>query len=70
MDSDFYFGYYMLACVYATLNREDDARRAVKNVIRLNPKFSLREEEQSSTFKNPADLKKFIDCLRKSGLPE
>jgi adenylate cyclase len=70
MDHDFYYGYYMLACVYATLNREDDARIAVKNVIRLNPKFSLKEEEQRSSFKNPADHKKFVACLRKAGLPD
>ena len=42
MDSDFYLGYYSLACVYALLNRDEDARKAAENVLRLNPEFSLK----------------------------
>jgi len=69
-DSDLYVGHLMLSCVYATLNRDDDARKAVNNVMRLNPKYSVKKSANRSSYKNPTDHEKWVECLRQAGLPD
>jgi hypothetical protein len=36
----------------------------------LLPEFSLAREMERVPYKNPADLERYIDGLRKAGLPE
>jgi len=70
IDTDFFPGYFYITCVYALLNRGDEANNAVKNVIRLNPKFSLKVWTKKKGYIKRTVLEKMVDCLRKAGLPE
>ena len=58
-----------LAACYAALGREKEARAEVEEVLRIDPQFSLEKFGTGEPYKNPADAKKFIDLLRKAGLP-
>jgi len=59
-----------LAIVYTLLERHEEAGAAVKKELEISPSFSLERVKVLFTFKNQADLKLFIDALRKAGLPE
>jgi adenylate cyclase len=57
-----------LAGVYAELSREKDARAEVVEILKINPAFSLNWARDNTPFKNPADLERYIEGLRKAGL--
>jgi adenylate cyclase len=57
-----------LACVYSILDRNDDNREEVAEVLRINPDFSLKEHIKTYPYKNRADLDTLIDALKKAGL--
>ncbi|MBI3801928.1 MAG: tetratricopeptide repeat protein, partial [Deltaproteobacteria bacterium] len=57
-----------LAACYAELGRQEEARVEVGEVLRLNPNASLEGFKQISPYKNPADLERWLDRLRKAGL--
>ena len=57
-----------LAGAYIRLGREEDARAQAKEVLRINPKFSLEKLVKRLPYKNPADIKRAIETLRKAGL--
>jgi len=40
----------------------------ITEALRLNPNLSLDTVKQISPYKNPADLERFLDGLRKAGL--
>ena len=50
--------------------REEEARVAAKEVIRINPKFSVARIEKVTPHRDRAVAKRFGDSLRKAGLPE
>ena len=57
-----------LAACYAELGRLEEARAEMAEALRLNPTFSLEKARQMYPFKDPADLERFLDDLRKAGL--
>jgi adenylate cyclase len=57
-----------LAACYAALGRLEEARAEVAEVLRVNPNASLEVFKQITPYKNPADLERFLDGLRKAGL--
>ncbi len=59
-----------LAASYISLNRTDEARNAVKEVLRINPNFSLEYFGMMLPYKQKESLDKYIDALRKAGLPD
>jgi adenylate cyclase len=59
-----------LALAYSWAGRLEEARAQAAEVLRIDPKFSLKRYEKRSPYKNQADRKRFIDGLRKAGLPE
>jgi TolB-like protein/Tfp pilus assembly protein PilF len=59
-----------LTVAYALSGREKEARSTAEEVPRLNPKFSLEHFSRSLAYKNRADKKRYLDALRKAGLPE
>ena len=63
-------GHLCLAAAFAGLDREQEAKSEAQEILRISPKFSLREEQAIHTYKNPADAERFISLLRKAGLPE
>jgi adenylate cyclase len=64
------FAHRLLAATYAMLGREEEARKHAAEVIRINPKFSLKWYAKTLRYKNQADIDRWIDALRKAGLPD
>ena len=63
-------GYITLATSYTFLNRTEDARNAVEEILRINPGFSLEYYIKTSPYKNQEKLDENINALRKAGLPD
>lgn len=57
-----------LAACYAELGRLKEARAEMTEALRLNPDYSLKAVRQTLPYKDPADLDRFLDSLRKAGL--
>jgi adenylate cyclase len=64
------FTHIVLAATYAMLGREKEARKQAAEVIRINPKFSLKFDAKRRGYKNRSDTDRWIDALRKAGLPD
>ena len=64
--------YLMLAFTYAEGGREEDANKAVEEILKRKPKASIEGYAKSNFFayKDPAEIKRALDSLRKAGLPE
>ncbi|MEE8608047.1 MAG: adenylate/guanylate cyclase domain-containing protein [Nitrospiraceae bacterium] len=59
-----------IAAVYSDAGRESEAQKAAAEILRINPKFSVRTWAKAWPFKDDAVLEKRLDALRKAGLPE
>jgi adenylate cyclase len=59
-----------LAGVYIEMGREEEARTEAAEVMRINPKFSLEWYGKRSLLKDRSVVSKYIDALRKTGLPD
>jgi adenylate cyclase len=57
-----------LCSIYSLAGRMDEARAQAKEIIRINPKFSLDRYAKTDPQKNQAVKKRYIDALRKAGL--
>jgi adenylate cyclase len=57
-----------LAACYVELGRLEEAQAEAAEILRLSPNFSLEVHRQSSPYKDPATLERYIDGLRKAGL--
>jgi adenylate cyclase len=60
--------YIVLTSSYELAGREEDARAAAKEVLRINPAFSLERLAKTSPHKDRAVVERFIEALRKAGL--
>jgi adenylate cyclase len=56
------------AAVYSLARRDEEARAEAAEVLRLNPKFSLKKWEKSLRYKDQKDQEQFISALSKAGL--
>ncbi len=63
-------GHLGLAASYGQLGRIDDAEWEAAEIMTLLPDFTLARERQRAVYKNPAHLERWIEALRKAGLPE
>ena len=59
-----------LTVAYGLSGHEKEARTTASEVLRLNPKFSIEYYSKTLLYKNQDDKDRFIDALRKAGLPE
>ena len=59
-----------LATSYSMGGREEDAHAEAEEVLRIDPKFSLKYYAKTIPFKNQAHTERAIDALRKAGLPD
>jgi adenylate cyclase len=64
------FAHRNLAAIYVMLGREKEAQKHAVEVIRINPKFTLKGYAKTQSYKNQADKDRWIDALRKAGLPD
>ena len=62
--------YLSLAASYSLLNLTEDAHKAVEEVLRINPSFSLEYYANTLPYKNQEKGEEYIEALRKAGLPE
>jgi adenylate cyclase len=58
----------ILASAYSESGREEEARVAAAEVLRISPKFSLEVMRQRWPYKEPAVLERQLAALRKAGL--
>jgi adenylate cyclase len=59
-----------LAGSYALSGRREEALVEAAEVIRISPKFSLEHVSKTWPFKNQADKDRFLEALRRAGLPD
>ncbi|MBI3248988.1 MAG: adenylate/guanylate cyclase domain-containing protein [Deltaproteobacteria bacterium] len=57
-----------LAICYAELGRLEEARAELVEFLRISPNASLEMTRQNVPYKDPADLERYLDGLRKAGL--
>jgi len=57
-----------LTATYSMMGREEEARIAAAEVMKINPKFSLELYAKTLYFKNKSDVDKTLEALRKVGL--
>ncbi len=57
-----------LAATYSLLERDEEARAQAAEVLKIDPKFSLESYRKGRLYKNPEDLEREINAMRKAGL--
>jgi len=60
----------VLAFTYVEAGREEDAQAAVAEALKQNPKASIKGYAATIPYKDPAEIERVKDSLRKAGLPE
>lgn len=69
-EPDDIIAYVLLISALVPLGQEEKARAAAKEIIRINPNFSVARLQRVSSHKDRAVAKRFCDSLRKVGVPE
>jgi adenylate cyclase len=59
-----------LASTLGELGREEDAKKSVSEILRLDPDFSIKRYMAGLSYRDPAVTARFEDGLRNAGLPE
>ena len=67
---DFRNGRIMLAATYAHMEKVDEARRQVKELLRVEPDCSLKKLSGQHYFQSAEDGLHMLEGLRKAGVPE
>jgi adenylate cyclase len=68
LNPNFMLSHLNLAECYAELGRQEEAQAEATEVLRISPNFSLEVARQSWPYKDPADLERSLDGLRRAGL--
>jgi len=66
-DPDFWLSHWGLAACYGLMSREEEARKAAAEVLRIRPKFSLAKVG-GFPYRDKADKERCLKALRKAGL--
>ncbi len=70
VNPDYLVAHAFLAACYISLDRQAEAAAEAKEVLRINPKFSLESYTKTLPYKNRADIERYVVALRKAGLPD
>ena len=68
--SDYPMTHRVLAASYAHLDRLDDARASLEDMLRLHPDFSLEIFKLTLSVADPAYVENYVVGLRKAGLKQ
>ena len=60
----------LLAAAYGQMGLVEEAREAWRELMHVNPAYSLEHRRKVLPYKNPADFERIVEGLRKAGLPE
>jgi adenylate cyclase len=60
----------LLAACYGQMGLVEEAREAWRELMRVNPAYSLEQRREVLPYKNPEDFERIVAGLRKAGLPE
>jgi len=64
------FAHMVMASICSMAGREAEAKAAAKEVLRLNPNFSVARIRKVRPDKEPEVAKRWCDTLKQAGLPE
>ena len=64
-----FYPYLYKAAAYTSLDRDKDADRAVKSLLKIYPSFSIKTASKFF-FRKTDDLNTLLDALRKAGIPD
>ena len=67
-ESDSLRAYIFLAACYSSMGRDAEAASAAKEVLRINPRFSVGSHVKTLPYKDKADVDREVAALRKAGL--
>ena len=59
-----------LAFNYAAWGRDEEARAAAQDVLRIDPKFSAQRYARAFPYKDPALAAQVLELMRNAGLPD
>jgi adenylate cyclase len=65
-----WIGHIGLAASYTGLGREEEARAEAEEALKLTPKYSLEGVRKRSAHRDPAQRERYLNALRKAGIPE
>lgn len=68
INPNFLFAHIHLAACYSSMDRDAEATNAVKDVLRIDPKFSIESYAKTLPYKDKADVEREVVALRKAGL--
>jgi adenylate cyclase len=63
-------GHLTLGATYVEMERMEDARAEIAEVLRVDPKYTVKVVPRSFPWKDQAEIDLLIDSLRKAGLPD
>jgi TolB-like protein/tetratricopeptide (TPR) repeat protein len=58
----------LLAASYGQMDLIEEAREAWRDLLRVNPSFSIEQRRKVLPYKNPDDFERVVEGLRKAGL--
>ena len=61
---------YLLTGCYGLTGRSADAQTALRELLRVAPGATIGARRNQAPFRNLADMERYVDGLRKAGLPE
>ncbi len=70
LDPNYVSLHVVLAVCYAALGREEEARAAAAEILRINPRFTLKAYSSYVPYTDDRDLQRRVDLLRNAGVPE
>ncbi len=62
------FANIALASLYVYAEREDEARAAIAEIMRIDPNFSLKRLGNTQPWKESVDTSRYIEAMQKAGL--
>jgi len=65
---DYLLAHVFLAACYSSLGRDAEATASAKEVLRVNPKFSVESYAKTLPYKEKSDIEREVAALRKAGL--